>query len=692
MFESSKQVWLDGLCEKNSYVDFYEIFYAEEDRDYILYISASSDYAVYINGRYVESGQYADYSFWRVYDTLYISNFLKKGKNDIVITVYWQGEDSSRCRKEPPGVIYEIHSEKPLLFSGEKTLARKNENYISSPCPHISSQLGYTINYDSRNISGPYKPVSVYEIDTSVFHPRPVKKLVLSENVRGKIITQGIFRVLRQDEENFAREIMYSFNSFTDGYKMREPHNYIQYFPCPGFVSFSTDEDCDGIYFIMDYGEENTGFFSIDIELEEDALILVGFGEHTEDMRIRSCLPANNYALRYYAKKGRNTFMCPFRRIGLRYMEFHIYTKRFCLYYAGFRSTLYPVSFDALFDCGDFLHNKIFEVCKRTLLLCMHEHYEDCPMREQAQYTMDSRNQMLAGYWVFREHEFAKASIRLMALSIRDDNMLELCSPARVSITIPSFSAIFLTIAAEYLEYTGDLDFILEILPVLESLAGKFISCKEANGLIRCFKEGIYWNFYEWQDGLSGVIGRDTPEDERTYDAPLCAFVSLGFRSLAKIYSKFDSENEKKYTCLHLSMNKSINDIFWDEKQKAYASFMHNGNLSHFCELTQSLILYIGAAEDSRCSYVLEKIKNKELLPVTPSHAVFKYEALLRYPGNRKFVFDDIAKIWGKMLFNNATTFWETEDGAAAFGNAGSLCHGWSATPAYIYMKYGVEN
>ena len=265
-------------------------------------------------------------------------------------------------------------------------------------------------------------------------------------------------------------------------------------------------------------------------------------------------------------------------------MEFHVYTKRFCLYYAGFRSTLYPVSFDAMFDCGDFLHNKIFEVCKRTLLLCMHEHYEDCPMREQAQYTMDSRNQMLAGYWVFREHEFAKASIRLMALSIRDDNMLELCSPARVSITIPSFSAIFLTIAAEYLEYTGDLDFILEILPVLERLAGKFISCKEANGLIRCFKEGIYWNFYEWQDGLSGVIGRDTPEDERTYDAPLCAFVSLGFRSLAKIYSKFDSENEKKYTCLHLSMNKSINDIFWDEKQKAYASFMHNGNLSHFCE------------------------------------------------------------------------------------------------------------
>jgi hypothetical protein len=58
----------------------------------------------------------------------------------------------------------------------------------------------------------------------------------------------------------------------------------------------------------------------------------------------------------------------------------------------------------------------------------MHEHYEDCPWREQALYTMDSRNQMLCGYYAFREFDFPKASIRLMAQSIREDNLLELCS------------------------------------------------------------------------------------------------------------------------------------------------------------------------------------------------------------------------------------------------------------------------
>ena len=40
------------------------------------------------------------------------------------------------------------------------------------------------------------------------------------------------------------------------------------------------------------------------------------------------------------------------------------------------------------------------------------------------------------------------------------------------------------------------------------------------------------------------------------------------------------------------------------------------------------------------------------------------------------------------MLYKDATTFWETSDGASAFDNAGSLCHAWSAIPAYLYLRY----
>ena len=41
------------------------------------------------------------------------------------------------------------------------------------------------------------------------------------------------------------------------------------------------------------------------------------------------------------------------------------------------------------------------------------------------------------------------------------------------------------------------------------------------------------------------------------------------------------------------------------------------------------------------------------------------------------------------MIDYGSDTVWETLDGAKAFGNAGSLCHGWSAVPVYIFHKLG---
>jgi hypothetical protein len=56
----------------------------------------------------------------------------------------------------------------------------------------------------------------------------------------------------------------------------------------------------------------------------------------------------------------------------------------------------------------------------------------------------------------------------------------------------------------------------------------------------------------------------------------------------------------------------------------------------------------------------------------------------------REYVRKEVESIWGKMLYAGATTFWETDLGHADFHNAGSLCHGWSAVPIYLYGKYNL--
>ena len=134
--------------------------------------------------------------------------------------------------------------------------------------------------------------------------------------------------------------------------------------------------------------------------------------------------------------------------------------------------------------------------------------------------------------------------------------------------------------------------------------------------------------------------------------------------------------------------------MFWDDKKGAYATYIRNEKREHYAELTQSLMLYIDAVPSSKIRKLIRllTVRNEELIPVTLSHSVYKYEALLRFGGKeaKEYVKNEIERIWGGMLYRNATTFWETEKGGDDFYYAGSLCHGWSAIPIYFYKKYEI--
>ena len=132
-----------------------------------------------------------------------------------------------------------------------------------------------------------------------------------------------------------------------------------------------------------------------------------------------------------------------------------------------------------------------------------------------------------------------------------------------------------------------------------------------------------------------------------------------------------------------------INKEFWCEEKGVYAAYIVNGEKVQFCELMQAMALYTGVAEEKE-EKLAEILKSEnDLIPITLANIVYKYDALMKInKNNLNYILDDMKKIWGKMVFAGATTFWETEKGAADFDNAGSLCHGWSALPIYITQRY----
>jgi phosphoribosylformylglycinamidine synthase len=52
------------------------------------------------------------------------------------------------------------------------------------------------------------------------------------------------------------------------------------------------------------------------------------------------------------------------------------------------------------------------------------------------------------------------------------------------------------------------------------------------------------------------------------------------------------------------------------------------------------------------------------------------------------FAINEMCDIFGGMLLEGSTSFWETTKGELDFSNAGSLCHGWAAVACYVLDKY----
>lgn len=632
-------------------------------------ISAHSNYALYIDDDLIGFGQFADYEEHPIYDTLSLPA-LDAGRHALRIVVYHVGIDTSCNRNRPTSLICQCNDAlgSPLFFSSPETLTvRRHPAYVSGEIEMVSGQLGFTFSYDARREADDTPSIALAEIFAPLPEPRPIEKLTVGENQPVRFIASGHFSAA---SGSLGQQVYHA--------------------------DLDATAPADGLWFRYDLGQETTGILSLDLTVPQDARILIGWGEHLDDGRVRAHIGNRNFACEYIAKAGRNRFLNPFLRLGLRYLEVLVFAEEAQIDYAGVRTTLYPLSEHDLFRCDSDLHNRIYDISLRTLQLCMHEHYEDCPWREQALYAMDSRNQMLCGYYAFSETRFPRASIDLMAQSLRPDHLLELCSPARVSITIPSFSAIFLSQLAEYLDHSGDRDFVHRMLPAACEIADGFLSRMEESGLMPTYPAREHWNFYEWQEGLEGRIGGQVSPEQMHYDAPLSAFISFGLANLSRILKQIgEEESAMRYERARIRINAAINTYYWNEEMGCYASYLRASDreIEHYAELTNALIVYAHAAPDERAERVCRLLTSDDgtLLPVTLSHSIFKYEALLHQGGYHRYVFDKIGKVFGAMLARDATTFWETEKGASDFDNAGSLCHGWSAIPIYLYRKYALN-
>ncbi len=659
------------------YFEYQTEFDINDIKDTTLHISAYSEYVVYINGQFVDCGQYDDYENMKVYDTLDVTPFLIEGKNELLVRQYVVGEDFSTRRKQVPGVIFAVCQGKEVICVSDTKCKVREDKHFANNAEMITFQLSFTFDYDANGTFTEWEQAVLVD-KAQEMKERPIKKLVIKPLVNGKVAAQGVFKEWNK-EASKARRCQHAYFAPCDWDtltidKERWATDFAWKMP--------ENQEGDGVYFLFDMGGETAGLLDFSMDLPKDTEVLISFGEHLDDLRVRSAIESRNFTMRYVAKEGENTFFYPFQRLGLRYLQVMIYSPTGRVNHMGIRPTDYPVTYKEM-TVTDGLHKMIWETGRRTLELCMHEHYEDCPWREQSQYGMDSRVQVLCGYYAFGEYELPKATFRMMAKSLREDGFIELCPPGKVPVNIPSFSCAYVREVLEYIQYAKDEAFATEMLPVAKIIVETFRDKLDERGLVP--KIDGQWNFYEWQPQLDGAQNWD----KLRYDCLINAFVADAFDCFAEI-AKITGENELEYTYKKLSkeLKEATHKAFWRENLGGYVTHLEDANLEH--DLTQAMMLYVDAVPEDKKESVADVIKRETLIPCTLSMTIFAYEGLLKVSrDNHKYINEHIEKVWSKMLRSNTDTFWETALGADDFNYAGSLCHGWAAVPIYIWGKYG---
>lgn len=633
-FNNSKWIWINDCAGIDEYAEFYDEFEFSENA--VIRLSCDSDYTLYVNGKYVDSNQFADFEHYKIYDEIDISNYLKSGKNTLSVLVWHFGKNTSRYKLAMAGLIYEIFDgEKLLAASGEATRARKCPSYESGRAKLITGQLGFGFAYDATREDGTLFTGEGFGTAKTVdkectFYKRIGEKLRLAEGVRCKSITVG------------------------DG----------------------------GRYHLVDLGEETVGLLYLKFTSPSVQRLRIDWGEDLQGGHVRRIIGERDFSVEYTAESGENEYINYMLRFGARYLE--IWSEEpIELEKAGLRPQYYP-TVKRCASLDDELDKRIYDLCVNTLSLSMMEHYVDCPWREQALYVFDSRNQMLSGYYAFEggNSEYVKANLSLMLEDRRYNGLLSICYPTGKPLAIPSFSLHAFTAIREYYEHTGDAELLRKVYPKLLEIIKPFRDNIE-NGLVCSFEGADHWNFYDWSDYLDGDRKNPLP---KAPDAVINFLYVIALNNLKTVCDAigeeflFGDEAERVLA--------SARVYFYDDAEGA---FFFREDLRYFTELANSLAIISGAVKGDEAKAIAETIIAKRFTDSSLSIKCFTYDALLMVDGAYSAqVIDEIRHNYKIMLDAGATSAWETLKGAADFAGAGSLCHGWSAIPVYYYHKLGM--
>ncbi len=335
--------------------------------------------------------------------------------------------------------------------------------------------------------------------------------------------------------------------------------------------------------------------------------------------------------------------------------------------------TAYPLVNDRRPVIEDPKKQKLYDVALRTLQLCMHDTYEDCPYYEQLMYEGDSRLEILFTYAATSDTRLPEYAIRLFASSLLPEGLTQARFPSRKLQIIPDFSLYFVLMLEDYIKETGNAEKMAPYIPAAERVIETFLSKRTKNGLIA--PQG-WWEYYDWtiqwHRGTPNAL-KDTGES-----TILNLLFCYAAESFARILPLFHRSELAAY------YNGEVQEIL--KKVRALTYDPERGLLQDapgYPEYTQHSQIYgvlTGLFTGEEAKEVMEKVlSDKSLIQCSFVQRFYLFRALEKAGMYERT--EELWADWQHFIDLHCTTFPETPF------RPRSDCHAWSALPLYEFSR-----
>ncbi len=336
-----------------------------------------------------------------------------------------------------------------------------------------------------------------------------------------------------------------------------------------------------------------------------------------------------------------------------------------------YRFTAYPYAVTATFACSDARLEKIWDASLRTMRLCSHETFEDCPYYEQMQYAGDTMITSKIAMLATGDYRLSRQALYQFDWSRLSDGLTQSRFPSRLVQIIPSWSLHWITNIRDYAYCSGDLATVRDLVPGMTAVVDWFRRHADADGLPAKLP---YWNITDWCPWWPrGVVpGADS--------GPTCIIAAQYILALDELA---DLQRLLGHNAAVAPLQSEANALrqklharFWSEAEGLYFDRSGGPEISQY---GNAWAIVCGAADAQTRARILRRFPTDEKLAPGSFfwwHAGFRaldlagaYDRMPEFLGPWHDMID-----YGLSTFVEENSYWR------------SLCHAWSAHPAIEFM------